>query len=195
MHRKVPFLALLLAAACATPTVKAPVPSPIDAHFVARQRAMARMAKNFERVHFEFDSSRITLQTRDALFANVELMRAFPEISLEIEGHCDEVGSVEYNLALGERRAAAIKRYMVAAGVASGRVHHDLLRQGAPARRHDHAGRLRDEPPRGVPAELRPAPRGARYGRRLRSRRRRPRVLLILLEGVALVPDDEHVAV
>ena len=123
MHRTIPMFTLLLAAACATPAVKAPEPaSPIDAHFVARQRALARMAKNFERVHFEFDSSRITLQTRDALFANVEIMRNFPEISLEIEGHCDEVGSTEYNLALGQRRAEAIKKYMVAAGVASGRV-------------------------------------------------------------------------
>jgi peptidoglycan-associated lipoprotein len=88
----------------------------------ARQAAMEELAKNFRRVHFEFDSSLITLGTRDALARNVEIMNRFPEVSVEIEGHCDERGSVEYNLALGQRRAEAIHRYMVTAGVDASRV-------------------------------------------------------------------------
>ena len=118
MHRFAPALALLAAAACAAaPIAQAPQPGPLEARFVARKQAMQAMAENFERVHFEFDSSAITLETREALFANTEIMRAFPEIALEVEGHCDEVGSVEYNLALGQRRADAIQKYMVAAGI------------------------------------------------------------------------------
>jgi peptidoglycan-associated lipoprotein len=49
-------------------------------------------------------------------------MRRFEELKLEVEGHCDETGSTEYNLALGQRRADAIRKYMVTAGVQEPRV-------------------------------------------------------------------------
>jgi peptidoglycan-associated lipoprotein len=80
------------------------------------------MTKNFERVHFEFDSAQITTDTRDALAENVDLMRKFRVLGLEVEGHCDETGSTEYNLALGQRRADAIRKYMVTSGIAGFRV-------------------------------------------------------------------------
>lgn len=88
----------------------------------ARFVAMQELHKNFERVNFEYDSSLITPETRDALAANVQIMNRFPEVSVEVEGHCDARGSTEYNLALGERRAHAIRRYMVTAGVDPSRV-------------------------------------------------------------------------
>ncbi len=83
----------------------------------ARYVAMQQLADNFERVYFEFDSALLTPESRNALADNVEIMNHFPEISVEVEGHCDDRGSVEYNLALGERRANAIRRYMVTAGL------------------------------------------------------------------------------
>jgi peptidoglycan-associated lipoprotein len=92
------------------------------ARFVARSRAMAEMQRNFQRVRFEYDSSLISEDTRDSLAANVEIMRQFGELGLEIEGHCDERGGVEYNLALGDRRAESIRKYMTTAGIAPYRV-------------------------------------------------------------------------
>ncbi len=84
--------------------------------------AIAELVKNFQRVHFEHDSTELTPATREALSANVELMRALPRVVVEVEGHCDESGATEYNIALGERRATAIRRFMEAAGVEAGRI-------------------------------------------------------------------------
>lgn len=88
----------------------------------ARVVAMQELAKNFERVYFEFDSALLTRDSRDALADNVQIMNRFPEIKVEVEGHCDDRGSSEYNLALGERRAFAIRRYMVTAGLPENRI-------------------------------------------------------------------------
>jgi len=95
---------------------------PDAAYYVARAEAIDAMQKNFARVHFEFDSTSITEDSRDALAANVTIMGKFGDLGVEVEGHCDEMGSEEYNLALGQRRADAIRKYMVTAGVASFRV-------------------------------------------------------------------------
>ena len=121
MHRNALFISLLTAA-CASAAVAPPVADPVDARFVARQQAMAQMARNFERVNFEFDSALITRATQDALFANIVIMDDFREIAVEVEGHCDETGSTEYNLALGQRRAQVIRKYMIAAGIEASRV-------------------------------------------------------------------------
>ena len=88
----------------------------------ARFVAMEQLKKNFERVYFEFDSALLTKDSRDALADNVQIMNRFPELAVEVEGHCDDRGSIEYNLALGERRAYAIKRYMVTAGLPDDRI-------------------------------------------------------------------------
>jgi peptidoglycan-associated lipoprotein len=56
------------------------------------------------------------------LQANVETMKAFPTADVLIEGHCDERGTVEYNLALGERRARSARDYMVSLGVSADRI-------------------------------------------------------------------------
>jgi peptidoglycan-associated lipoprotein len=88
----------------------------------ARYVAMEQLKQNFERVFFEFDSALLLKDSRDALADNVQIMNRFPEIAVEVEGHCDDRGSSEYNLALGERRAYAIKRYMVTAGLPEDRI-------------------------------------------------------------------------
>lgn len=87
-----------------------------------RANAIRLMRENFERVQFDLDSASVTEISRDALSANVELMRRFPDIYLEVEGHCDEQGSAEYNLTLGQLRADAIKKYMVVSGIAGRRI-------------------------------------------------------------------------
>jgi len=108
----------LLFSACAT---KTPVvntrPMGEAIHEMARAQAMDDLKKNFARVGFESDSALLTQDAQDALADNVLIMAAFPEITIEVEGHCDERGSDEYNLALGERRATGIYKYMVTAGL------------------------------------------------------------------------------
>ncbi|ORJ55837.1 peptidoglycan-associated lipoprotein Pal [Geothermobacter hydrogeniphilus] len=92
-------------------SVKEQVPADIEA--VARQ---------LQRIHFDFDQFSLSAQARDILAANAALLQANPGVKVRIEGHCDERGSDEYNLALGERRAIAARDYLVSLGVAADRI-------------------------------------------------------------------------
>ncbi len=73
-------------------------------------------------VYFAYNSSAIEGDTRDALNNNAEFLKTNAAVKIQVEGHCDERGSVQFNLALGERRAKSVKDYLVAQGVASNRV-------------------------------------------------------------------------
>jgi peptidoglycan-associated lipoprotein len=75
-----------------------------------------------EKVYFDFDAYTLTPQAREVLAVNAEWLRKNPEARLTIEGHCDERGSDEYNLALGQRRADAAKNYLVGLGIAAARL-------------------------------------------------------------------------
>ena len=68
-------------------------------------------------VYFDFDKYDIKAEYRDMLQQKAELMKQYPSIRVRIEGNCDERGTQEYNLALGERRARAVYDYMVMLGV------------------------------------------------------------------------------
>ncbi len=70
-----------------------------------------------ERIQFEFDMSRITDESAAVLQRKAEVLRNFPNLAVTIEGHCDERGSLEYNQALGQRRAESAKRYLVNLGL------------------------------------------------------------------------------
>ena len=69
-------------------------------------------------VYFDFDKYDIKAEYRDMLQQKAELMKQYPSIRVRIEGNCDERGTQEYNLALGERRAKAAYDYLVTLGVA-----------------------------------------------------------------------------
>jgi peptidoglycan-associated lipoprotein len=68
-------------------------------------------------VYFDFDQYELRADARDRLARNAEFLKSHPEFQVRIEGHCDERGTNEYNLALGERRAAAARDYLVSLGV------------------------------------------------------------------------------
>lgn len=72
-----------------------------------------------ERIHFEFDKSRITDEAAAVLQRKAEVLRQYPGVKLTLEGHCDERGSLEYNQALGQRRAESAKKYLVELGVSA----------------------------------------------------------------------------
>ncbi|MDP2498880.1 MAG: peptidoglycan-associated lipoprotein Pal [Candidatus Palauibacterales bacterium] len=74
-----------------------------------------------ERVHFEFDRSRITDEAAETLQAKAEVLREYPKVRITVEGHADERGSLEYNQALGMRRAQATLSYLVDLGLAKNR--------------------------------------------------------------------------
>lgn len=75
-----------------------------------------------DRVFFDYDKSDIKPEGRQVLQRQAEWLKKYPNVTLTVEGHCDERGTREYNLALGERRAAAVKKMLVALGVPANRV-------------------------------------------------------------------------
>ena len=75
-----------------------------------------------ERIYFALDRSDLSGEARAKLAEKVEVLRSSPDLTLRIDGHADERGSDEYNLALSKRRAAEAKRFLVQQGVEAGRL-------------------------------------------------------------------------
>ena len=71
---------------------------------------------------FPLDSSDVSSEGQQLLQANAAVLKKYPTMQITIEGHCDERGTAEYNLALGERRALAAKNYLVSLGIAADKV-------------------------------------------------------------------------
>ena len=67
--------------------------------------------------HFEFDRYELTMQARRILAENAKILKKMSFSKVQIEGHCDERGTREYNLALGERRATSVKNYLASLGI------------------------------------------------------------------------------
>jgi peptidoglycan-associated lipoprotein len=79
-------------------------------------------ARNVYDAYFDFNKADIRSDARDALGKTADFLRKNPTIRATIEGHCDERGSTEYNLALGDRRASAVKQYLVSLGISADRL-------------------------------------------------------------------------
>ena len=75
-----------------------------------------------DRVFFDFDKFDLKPPARTTLDKQAAWLKRFPQVRLSIEGHCDERGTREYNLALGERRSNAVKNYLVNQGIAASRL-------------------------------------------------------------------------
>ena len=75
-----------------------------------------------DRVFFDFDKSDIKPEGQKTLERQAEWLKKYPNTTVTVEGHCDDRGTREYNLALGERRANAVKKALVALGIAPNRV-------------------------------------------------------------------------
>lgn len=74
-------------------------------------------------VYFDYDSAQLTDDFKEVLRQNAQWMREHPQIEVQVQGHCDERGTVEYNFNLGQRRAEAVKSFLVNLGVTADRVH------------------------------------------------------------------------
>jgi peptidoglycan-associated lipoprotein len=100
-------------------TVSAP-PPPTP---VSRQPSMQELfEKEVKDAYFDYDKADIRSDARDALSQTAQFLRSYPQLKVALEGHCDERGSTEYNLALGDRRAAAAKQFLVSLGIGADRV-------------------------------------------------------------------------
>lgn len=85
------------------------------------QTTMGKVVSSLMRVNFEYDQYVLTADARATLKNNAAYLKA-KGVRVQIEGHCDERGSDEYNLALGEKRALAVKNYLISLGVAADRL-------------------------------------------------------------------------
>jgi peptidoglycan-associated lipoprotein len=94
----------------------------LSAEELERQRLMEMQRQAIEKIgadkiYFAFDSNELTQESRQILTEKADLLKANPALNLLIEGHCDERGTNEYNLALGERRARVAYEFLVLLGV------------------------------------------------------------------------------
>ncbi len=117
---------LLLLAACSS-TPPEPPPGPPGGAGVGSRSIVPGSQQDLEasagdRVFFAFDRSDISPEARQILTRQADWLRRYPNVTVTIEGHCDERGTREYNLALGERRAQAVKNVLVASGISASRM-------------------------------------------------------------------------
>jgi len=89
---------------------------------IARE-AETKVVPQLDDIHFDFDKSDIRTDAREILQKNADWLQNNPDIKIQIEGHCDERGTAEYNLALGERRAMSTKKYLISLGISADRIY------------------------------------------------------------------------
>jgi len=94
----------------------------LKAEAVTRDLAMAKNRFLNENIYFDFDKSVLSYQAQELLKEKAMWMRANPDASVVVEGHCDERGTNAYNLALGERRAESAKTFLVNLGISGARM-------------------------------------------------------------------------
>jgi peptidoglycan-associated lipoprotein len=100
-------------------TVSAPPPPTPVSHEPSLQEMFDKEVKD---AYFDLDKADIRTDARDALSQTAQFLRSYPQLKIVVEGHCDERGSTEYNLALGDRRAAAAKQFLVSLGIPADRM-------------------------------------------------------------------------
>jgi len=109
--------AMIFMAACSNQQAAAPANTTVTPGSVADFRQNVG-----DRVYFDTDQSVIREDGRATLARQAEWLKKYTNYAITIEGHCDERGTREYNLALGERRATAVRQYLVAQGIPAQRV-------------------------------------------------------------------------
>ncbi len=85
-------------------------------------RVETEPSAKFMAVYFDFDRYNLRDDAKASLRKNIDVMKQEPDLRITVEGHCDERGTVEYNLALGERRAKSARDYMISMGIKGDRI-------------------------------------------------------------------------
>jgi len=86
------------------------------------ERLLFDRAEGLQTVYFGFDSSSLSSEAMATLRSNAEKIKQVPGVIIQLAGHCDERGTQEYNLALGERRALAVREHLINLGVPGNRL-------------------------------------------------------------------------
>jgi peptidoglycan-associated lipoprotein len=105
-------------------TVSAPPPPPPPQETIDYDKLFLQEVKD---AYFDFNKADIRADAREALAKTADFLRKYPQIKATIEGRCDERGSTEYNLVLGDRRATAVKNYLVQLGISADRLNTTSL--------------------------------------------------------------------
>ena len=103
------------------PPPAAPAPAPVTSKIIPGSAEDFRVNVG-DTVHFEYDAYNITEEGKSVLQRQAAWLQKYPSVRVTVEGHCDERGTREYNLALGARRANSVKEYLVSLGVSAGRL-------------------------------------------------------------------------
>lgn len=106
--------------ATARVTVNTPPPPPPPPAATLSDEQL--FSQNVKDIYFDYDKSDVRPDQQSSIQADVAFLQQHPNISFTVEGHCDERGSTEYNLALGDSRASAVKNALTAAGISADRV-------------------------------------------------------------------------
>ena len=93
-----------------------------EIELTVEERLASELVEVGDRIFFGYDESIITDQSAETLQQQYQFLIRNPDLSITITGHCDERGTREYNLALGERRASAAKNYLISLGISSNRI-------------------------------------------------------------------------
>jgi peptidoglycan-associated lipoprotein len=104
------------------PTIVPPEPGITSDNIGSRSLDELNRDSPLQPLFYEFDSAEISSRGQSVLQGNAELLKRYPTWVITVEGHCDERGTPEYNLALGERRAVAARTYLVSLGVSPDRL-------------------------------------------------------------------------
>jgi peptidoglycan-associated lipoprotein len=105
-----------------SPPAPAPAPRPLSDDEIFARKSLDELTRELSDVYFDLDLSEVRSDARSSLQKDADWLKRWTSTQVTIEGHCDSRGSSEYNLALGSRRAAAVKDYLVNLGVPANRV-------------------------------------------------------------------------
>ena len=105
----------------------------VDADARMKAEAEARAARSYETTYFDYDKANIRDDQKASLTSSADKLKTNADIKVTLEGHCDERGTAEYNLALGQKRAESAKGFLVKAGIATDRLKTVSLGKERPA--------------------------------------------------------------
>lgn len=116
---------ILSLSACATKkpvTNEEVIPTAANADENSMGDSDSGKAMGMQTVHFGYDSYVLDEENKGILKANAQIMKDKPSVKIQIEGHCDVRGGIQYNLALGEKRANAVKKFLMDQAIAEARI-------------------------------------------------------------------------
>lgn len=119
---------LLGLTACAKKQVVKNIPEEVEVQDEVASEELDIHGKDFvasphvETIRFEYDSSDLSDAARTILASNAQYLKDYPEVEVLVEGHCDQRGTISYNLALGQKRAQMVRQYYTSLGIAGSRI-------------------------------------------------------------------------